>query len=488
MTLLTDLPLRRKLSFAMLFTSSFALVAACALFLVVEYQGYRRNLMQTIATVSLVTADNSTASLAFADAASARQTLEALRAEPQIAAAALFNADGRRIAHYLARPDEPLPAGRPALSGVHLEDGQLVTVQPVIEGTRQLGTLYVRATQDAMFARMRTSVAIALGVLAFSLAVAALISAWLGGTLARPILELDRIASEVAAGQDYSLRARQYAQDEMGRLTMAFNTMMATTQKSVEALRRSQQAMAEARDRAIAASRTKDDFLAALSHELRTPLTPVLLLATEEAANPRLSADVRGDFEMIAKNVALEARLIDDLLDLTRITRGKLVLEQRAADAHSILRDALATVQPEFAAKGIEVAVTLAAPRSRMVGDPVRLQQIFWNVLKNAAKFTLPAGRVVVETAIVDRDRLRVKVTDSGIGMTPEELARIFDAFAQGDHARGPAAHQFGGLGLGLAISQRLVEMHRGSIRASSAGRGCGAVIEIELPLEPAAA
>ncbi len=604
MTLLANVPIQRKLRYAMLLTSSLALLLACAVFLTVEYVGYRRNLVQTMTTLAQIMADNSTASLAFNDSEVAGQMLRALEAEPQVVTAILYRTDGTVLASYRNPAADRLAPALPGPEGVRFENGYVVTVRPVVENSRRLGTLYLRATQDFMFARMRTSAWVAFAILGLATFVAALVASVLGRTLAQPIVELDHTMGAVTAKQDYSLRARQYGDDELGRLTGAFNGMLATMQRSVMALRESElrfrvladhapvliwltddegrhvwhnerwlkftgraqateigngwanglhpedrdwtlrlfhaagetrkefhleyrlrrhdgeyrwmlsrglprlgdgrefigfigssidvtdfklaeQAVAEARDRAIAASRAKDNFLAALSHELRTPLTPVLLLASEEAINPRLAPEVRADFEMIAKNVALEARLIDDLLDLTRITRGKLVLEQKPADAHVILQDALNTVQADFNDRRINLQVVMAAPRHRVYGDPVRLQQVFWNVLKNAAKFTPPGGRVAVETHVVDRSRLLVRVTDSGIGMTPDELKRIFEAFSQGEHADTPAGHQFGGLGLGLAISERLVQLHGGTIRASSAGRGQGANFEIELPLEP---
>ena len=605
MTLLADLPVQRKLRFAMLLTSSVALLVACGVFLTVQYLGYRRNLMQTVETIARITADNSTAAVAFADAAAARQTLDALRAEQQVVGAMLYDKDNRLVAEYSAGGETVLPSALPPWVGVRFEDGSVVAVQPLVEDGRRLGTLYLRASQEQMMMRMRTSIFTALGVLLFSTALAAVLATLLGRTLARPILELDRTADAVSAAQDYSLRARQYGRDELGRLTGAFNTMLATTEKSVAALRESEQrfrvladdapvliwladadrqyvwlnqrwldftgrplseevgegwaenvhpadrdnvlqhfaaatthrrefqmeyrlrrhdgvyrwmlsrglprfsaagaftgfigssidvsdrrsaeeAVVEARDRAVAASKAKDNFLAALSHELRTPLTPVLLLASEEAANLQLPASIRADFEMIAKNVALEARLIDDLLDLTRITRGKLTLDLRPADVHGVLRDALNTAREDFVEKQIDLRVNLNAARHQVQGDPVRLQQVFWNVLKNAAKFTPTGGRVEVETSQTDGNRLIVRVTDTGIGLTPGELERIFDAFSQGEHADTPARHKFGGLGLGLAISQRLAEMHGGMLRASSAGRDQGATFEIELPLHPA--
>jgi PAS domain S-box-containing protein len=240
----------------------------------------------------------------------------------------------------------------------------------------------------------------------------------------------------------------------------------------------------QARDVAEAASRAKDDFLATLSHELRTPLNPVLLLASDAAEDASLPANVRADFATIQKNVELEARLIDDLLDVTRITRGKLALEKRLYDAHAILRDAISIVQGDADQKEIELTWNLAASKHVIVGDAVRLQQVFWNVLKNALKFTPPGGRVAVETRVIEEPaRLCVTVEDSGIGMTRDELERVFEAFAQGEHAASASTHRFGGLGLGLAISRALIQIHGGVIRAESRGRGKGSTFFIELPL-----
>jgi PAS domain S-box-containing protein len=244
-----------------------------------------------------------------------------------------------------------------------------------------------------------------------------------------------------------------------------------------------EQEIAAARDKALAASRTKDDFLARLSHELRTPLNPVLLLASDAVSNPALSAEVRADFEMIAENVMLEARLIDDLLDLTAITRGKVALKMRPVLVHSVLNEALATLRQEFVQKNLGLSLKLDADHHTVRGDDVRLKQIFWNVIKNAIKFTPPGGKIAIETVATPKSgKLRVTVSDTGIGMTREEIARIFSAFTQGDHAAQGSA-QFGGLGLGLVISQTLVQLHAGTINATSPGRDHGSVFSIELPL-----
>jgi signal transduction histidine kinase len=242
--------------------------------------------------------------------------------------------------------------------------------------------------------------------------------------------------------------------------------------------------LTQANKEAVAASRAKDDFLAALSHELRTPLNPVLLLASDSAENPELPAEIRAQFATIRNNVELEARLIDDLLDITRITHGKLSLNTGWVDVHAVLKEAIATVQSELNQKQISLTLQLAEEPCAMKGDAVRLQQIFWNVLKNAVKFNSEGGRITVETSnFAEGKKIAVKIIDTGIGMTSHEISRIFNAFSQGDHAGSDDPHHFGGLGLGLTISRMLVELHSGIIYATSAGRGHGATFVIEFPL-----
>jgi PAS domain S-box-containing protein len=260
-------------------------------------------------------------------------------------------------------------------------------------------------------------------------------------------------------------------------------SILSVTQDVTER-KRAVEELERARDAAERANRAKDEFLAALSHELRTPLNPVLLLASEAANDARLPAGVRADFDTIAKNVALEARLIDDLLDVTRIVHGKLPLEPRAVDAHQVVADALATVRPDLEQKRITLTVQLEADQHTVLGDAVRLQQVFWNVLKNAIKFTADQGRITVRTSRAPASaELVVAITDTGIGLADGELKGVFEAFQQGEHARNGRSHRFGGLGLGLAISRTLVELHAGRIEAQSEGRGRGATFTITLPL-----
>jgi PAS domain S-box-containing protein len=244
-----------------------------------------------------------------------------------------------------------------------------------------------------------------------------------------------------------------------------------------------EQEVAAARDKALEASRAKDEFLARLSHELRTPLNPVLLLASEAAANPSLPDDVRADFETIVQNVTLEARLIDDLLDLTAISRGKVSLDLRPVQVHSVLQDALAMMRQDIGSKKLRVVLQLRAEHHVVLGDDMRLKQVFWNVIKNAVKFTPQGGELILRTELdSDSKRVKVHISDNGLGLTMGELDRIFAAFAQGDHAVNGGG-KFGGLGLGLVISRMLVQLHSGVIHAKSDGRDQGATFSIELPL-----
>jgi signal transduction histidine kinase len=274
---------------------------------------------------------------------------------------------------------------------------------------------------------------------------------------------------------------RQNAEEALQK---ANNELEARVTARVADLKRANEELREREAEAKAASQAKDDFLAALSHELRTPLNPVLLLATEAASNPELSPEVRADFEKIVKNVSLEARLIDDMLDLTRIAHGKLVLDMRPFDVHVSLQHALSLARAEIDQKKIGLTVKLNAGRHVLMGDEVRLKQVFWNVIKNAAKFTPVGGQIAVETTTSHQaDEIVISISDTGIGMTDGELSRIFQAFSQGDHALEGGSHRFGGIGLGLSISLVMVKRHLGSISATSEGRNKGTSFQIGLPL-----
>jgi len=248
--------------------------------------------------------------------------------------------------------------------------------------------------------------------------------------------------------------------------------------------KRAEKELKEAHEEVLSASRAKDDFLATLSHELRTPLNPVLLIASDAAMNRELPPRIRTDFDTIRRNVEIEARLIDDLLDLTRITRGKIGLERDYVNVHRVLQDAIAQERERLTKKEIQLSLDLKAVQQTVYADAVRLRQIFWNLLNNAVKFTPNGGKISVQTAI-SHSKLLITISDTGIGLEPEEIDRIFGEFTQGMHATGPDGRRFGGLGLGLAISQKLAELNGGTISALSEGRDKGATFVVEFPLAP---
>ena len=232
------------------------------------------------------------------------------------------------------------------------------------------------------------------------------------------------------------------------------------------------------RQELIAANAAKDQFLALLSHELRSPLAPVLAMVGELEAEVPDSRPVREALEVVRRNVELEARLIDDLLDVTRISKGKLQLSFETICVHQTLQRAYEICREEIAAKNLEVEFHLRAADTHVEGDPARLQQVFWNLIKNSVKFTPEKGRITIETVNPTADTIEARVIDTGIGIEKEAIDKIFNAFEQG-----PAeiTRRFGGLGLGLAISKALIAAHGGKISVQSPGKDQGATFSVEL-------
>lgn len=263
--------------------------------------------------------------------------------------------------------------------------------------------------------------------------------------------------------------------DEDGRIThfVAVKENI-TRRKMMEA------SLLQAKKEAEEASRTKDVFLATLSHELRTPLTPVLFAASAAENDETIDAEVREQFRMIRNNIELESRLIDDLLDITKITRGKFSLAFQPLSADETLGKTLQILRPEYTGKELSVEWKREAPASTVRADMARLHQVFWNLLKNAIKFTPAGGRIVIRTSNPDAGILAVEFRDSGVGIAPEHISQVFQPFQQG--AATGNAH-FGGLGLGLAITKAIVEVHGGHIEVASPGAGQGAVFTVFLPL-----
>lgn len=282
------------------------------------------------------------------------------------------------------------------------------------------------------------------------------------------------LATQVAVAYENAVLYSE-AQRHATELQLEITERKQAEEERAKLLIREQAARAEAEQ----ANRTKDEFLATLSHELRTPLSAILgwshLVRTGKLDEPQMSRA----FETIERNARSQSQLIDDLLDVSRIITGKLQIEPRAVDLCGVIDAAIEAVRPAFEAKKIKVDTALQASGCFVSGDPNRLQQIFWNLLSNAVKFTPERGKVHIEADRVD-SQVRVSVSDSGIGITPEFLPYIFDRFRQAD---GSTTRVHGGLGLGLSIVKHLVQLHGGAVEVQSEGANRGTTFTVSLPL-----
>jgi HAMP domain-containing protein/signal transduction histidine kinase/CheY-like chemotaxis protein len=286
---------------------------------------------------------------------------------------------------------------------------------------------------------------------------------------------------ELSSVERFSATDQAFLDQLTESIGIVLNTIEAST-RTENLLKQSQSLAAELQktnlelEEKARSNLAKDQFLAMLSHELRTPLTPVLASALALESESELPKDIHESLQMIRRNVELEARLIDDLLDLTRIDRGKVQLNFEVVDAHTLLQNTFEICQPEIDRKHLRCSLNLGAQKVHMRADPARLQQIFWNLINNAVKFTPRNGQITITTGNDSDQQLRLEITDTGMGIEAQALPKIFDAFEQGGRT------QLGGLGLGLAISKTLVEAHHGTITAQSDGRDKGSTFTLVFP------
>lgn len=492
MTGFRALPIGRKLVVIGLVTVGLALFLNSASALITTFVIVRQSIRTDVLAQSAILADNAAAALVFNDAVAAQQTLAPLRDKGSVALACLFD-----TAHQLfARYQEPAPA--PACPPAPPPDGIVASLQgihsiaPVWVDNRRVGTLLLSGSYNAVWEQLRGQ-AVGAGIgLVLSALGSLILMRRLHRTLVDPLADLSSVAARVSTNHDYSIRARKYTNDEIGSLVDAFNEMLSQVQTREAELSRmnvdlSREVVERQRienERAVLlqreqqTNRLKDEFLAALSHELRTPLNAILgwaQLLEQTELDKETSA---GGLASIHRNARAQARLIDDLLDISRIVSGKFLLKTQTVDVTSVVTSAIEVVRASAAAKAIELAadVTSGCPVS---ADPERLQQVLWNLLSNAIKFTPTGGRVEVRVRTLGGE-CTVEVRDTGVGIAPEFLPHVFDRFRQAD---GSLTREHGGLGLGLAIVHEIVEMHGGSVSASSPGRGRGATFTVRLPL-----
>ena len=457
--------LRAKVMLLVLGTTLFALGLAGAALVVYDLDAFERQYTVDLATQAEVLARASAPALSFGDRRVAEKDLSVMQARPRIEAAALYTRDGALFATFV-KPGSvfaefPERAGK---EGHVIAGGEIRLFRRVVENGEAIGTVFLRATYNP-WARLIDYVTIIAAVMVASLAAAGVFLSRLQRGITEPILELAEVSRGVVERRDFSGRVRKTTADELGELVDAFNVMIAEVGRRTAALRDADQ--------------RKDEFLATLAHELRNPLAPIrnaLEILRLVGDDPKKALAAR---EMMERQVAQMVRLVDDLLDVSRITTGKLGVRKVVLDLHEPVQDAVETVRPFIDARRHQLAIRLSPDPVPVDGDRTRLAQVVANLLNNAAKYTPPGGRIELTLAREGNDAV-VRVRDNGIGLTAESMGSIFEMFMQVDRS---LERSQAGLGVGLTLARRLVELHDGHIDVTSAGSGQGSEFVVRLPI-----
>src|SRR5688500_11697146 len=458
-------------------TSSVVLVLAAIAYVVWDYYRFRNDMRTDLATQAELVLDNTAAALAFNDHEAADETLRMLSINPHVRLACLYTRDGRfftEVRFDETKNEGPCPAS--VSPGFTFASDRLQLVVQLTQGRNPGSLLYLKEDLEALDARLETQVAAVAVIVVAGLALSFLLSYLLERSVGRPIVALADTAREIAERGDYSLRAQRTTRDEIGLLVDAFNRML-------DEIDRSQRERAELLEREQEANRLKDEFLATLSHELRTPLNAIVGWIHLLRHGQLPDEERRHALERIDRNAHAQARLVQDLLDVSRITTGKLRLDIREMDLAAVVSNAVDACRP--AADARQVTVVSQLPGAFLTrGDPDRLQQVVWNLIMNAVRFTPAGGRVTVGLSRKDGvDVLRVR--DTGAGIDPQFLPFVFEPFRQAD---GASTRTHGGLGLGLTIVRRLAELHGGTVDVASDGLGLGATFTVTVPISDVAA
>lgn len=479
----------RRTMAIVLATTFFALLLCAAALMTYEIGAYRDNWVADLRTQADILARISAPALQFDDDITAHDNLRVLRSRPQILQAAIYRPNGSLFASYSVNNALTVPTVS-SPNGYRIEGGELSLFHSVVENGEKVGTVYLRARYD-IEQRIRSYVLILAGAIAFSLAVTALVSWWLQAAITRPILDVTAVAREVMKSRNYSLRARKTTDDEIGVLVESFNGMLAEISARTRALEESnRELLREMRERREAeealriADQRKDEFLATLAHELRNPLAPLISgLEIMRLTGPDSTASANAR-DIMERQLSHMVRLIDELLDVSRISTGKLAVRKERIDLLQTIRSALESTAKLIDERRHEIDVRLPDAPVQVDGDATRLAQVFTNLINNAAKYTEPGGKISVHLRL-DGDHAIVDVSDTGIGIPPAMLERVFDMFTQVDTR---IERSQAGLGVGLTLALRIVELHGGTLEAHSAGPGAGSTFRVILPRSAAAA
>ena len=485
------LPIRRRLVAMTAASTAAALLLAGGGFLAWDVLTFRNEIVADISSQARILGENSAPALVFNDERAAGETLAALELRPRVVMGCVYGADGRLLATYHRGQGQSCPE-MPALEAT-FGWREARYVAPITYAGSRTGTLLILRDMDDVRGRLLVGLATVAALVVLCTLVALAIGARLQRSIVVPMLQLADTARAVSGTDDTKFRVVPTSDDEMGVVMHAFNDMLdriaertaalsranADLQREVDERKRIEAERTTLLARERDANRLKDEFLATLSHELRTPLNAVLgWTRVMRTATMPVNTQARA-LESIERNARVQARLIEDLLEVSRIVTGKLRLQVRPADLAAIIEAAVAVIQPAAAAKRLTVVTTIDDRPAMTSGDPDRLQQVIWNLLSNAVKFTPPRGEIRVT---LRRDRgFIIIVQDTGAGIDPAFVPHMFEPFRQAD---GTASREHGGLGLGLAIVKQIVELHGGTVSAQSGGRGTGSRFEVFLPSE----
>lgn len=473
----------RKLMLVVLATTFLALSAYGLVMLIYDLRTYHDTWVKDLTTQANIIAEVSAPALEFNDPQTARENLNLLSTRRSILQAAIYTSTGAVFAGYSTTDDRPQPLMTGPSDGYLVHGDRITVVHPIIKNGTSLGAVYILARYEAR-ARLTSYALILVCVMVASMSLALLISIWLQAALTRPLFAVTNVAREVMQRRDFSLRAEKFSEDEIGILVDAFNDMLSEVEKRARALEDSNRSLEhemterQAAERALLqADRRKDEFLATLAHELRNPLAPLLNGLRILRLADRDSADVQDAQEIMDRQLRQMVRLVDDLLDVSRITTGKLTISTGRIAVRDVMQAAVETCSTFIENCGHRLEVVFPDELLCVEGDSVRLSQVFANLLNNSAKYT-NAGGLIRFVARADGNQVVVEVSDNGIGIAKEMLPEIFQMFTQVDCS---LERTHAGLGVGLALSKRLVELHGGSLVAISDGVGKGSLFRVTL-------
>lgn len=470
------LPVHRKLVAIALFVTTAALTLATSGLMMLDFLSYQRTVERDMTALANVIAENTAAAVMFAESKDAAVSLAAVRVRSNVRRACLYLPNGALFAAYSRDGVSACPAD----ATVRSEWDVVTGMADVSWNDRVLGRVYIERELTELWSRGAVAIGAGFVMLVLAAGVAFLIAYRLHRTVSQPIVQL---ANAVRA-LDADVPATALPQidaglDEVGDLVRAFADMLRRVGDATESLRRKEIESDDLLAREREASRLKDEFLATVSHELRTPLNAIVGWTQILVNAPVDETTRKRALESISRNAQAQARVIEDLVDVSRIVTGKLHLQFSPVDLRDAIAGALEVVRPAAQAKQIALAIDLPRVPSFVRGDRDRLHQIIWNLLSNAVKFARDGGRVTLSVS-ADQSAVQIRVEDDGPGIAPGFLPYIFDPFRQADSS---STRTHGGLGLGLSIARHLVQLHGGTITAENRAAG-GAVFTVRLPVE----